>query len=77
MDMWLKPPNALAETAPKSISVPEPRSLADPVIPVWQLESLAEPAPELPEEPLTLDSDESTDSIPKTELSGEAVFSFH
>lgn len=74
MGMWLKPPNALAETAPKSISVPEPRSLADPVISVWQLESLAEPAPELPEEPLTLDSDESTDSIPKTELSGEAVF---
>lgn len=73
-DVLLKWPNALAEAAPKLISAPESQRLKDPVIPVWQLESAEVSVPEWPIGPLIEDSDESTDSIPRTELSGEAVF---
>lgn len=66
-------PSAFAETGPKP--APESHRLAAPIIPVWQLESAEVPRAEFPQDPLVPDSDPSTDAIPRTELSGEAVFS--
>lgn len=77
-------PNTLAKptSSPLTQDLPEaaepraePPILKAPIIPVWQLEATDSPVPEIQEESVILDSEEATDTVSKTELSGEAVFS--
>lgn len=74
-------PNTLAEPTPTQVSSDTKAPQADsqrlnaPIIPVWQLEVTESSPLEIQEVLVTPDFEESADSVPKTELNGEAVFS--